>query len=109
MSFDSNPSFSIGELIYLGGRYCPYFEVIGPHEEIGDTGPHHANDPLIEIFGFGVGYPRLERSVDHAVHAPNLLLLWQHRDVVLKGVRNPEILASHVRDALMSVPVLRLG
>lgn len=47
----------------------------------------------------------LERGVDQAVQAPHLLLLGQHGDIVLEGVRNPLTLVPDARDALVRAPV----
>ena len=90
---------------HLGRRHGPDLEVVRSHEQIGDAGAHHANDPVVKILRLGAGDAGLERGVDHAVHAPDLLVLGQHRDVVLERVRHPEPLAPHVRDALMRVPI----
>lgn len=95
-----------GKRDYLGGRYSPDLEVVRPHEQVGNAGPHHANNPLIEVLGFGIGYSSFQGCVDHAVHTIDLFLLGQHRDVVLEGVWNPEIFAADVGNSLVGVPVL---
>lgn len=108
-SLSSNAHYwSIGALKYLGGGHGPDLVVVGTHEEIGDTSSHHANDPLVEVLGLGVGNTSLKSSIDHTVNALNLLLLGKHGDVVLEWVGNPLALATDVRDALVAVPVIFL-
>lgn len=94
---------------YLGGGNGPDLVVVWPHEEVGNTRTHHADDPLIEILGLGVGDTGLDSSIDHAVNALHLLLLGQHGDVVLEGVGDPLFLAANVGDTLVGVPILLLG
>lgn len=94
---------------YLCRRHSPHFVVVRPHEEIGDTLSHVADDPLVEILGLCVGNASLESGVNHAVQALYLLLLGQHGNVVLEGVRDPLLLAAHVGNALVSVPVGLFG
>ena len=48
----------------------------------------------------------LQRSVDEAINALDLILLGHHRDVVLDGVGNPVALVAGVRDALVVIPVI---
>lgn len=93
---------------YLGGGNSPDLVVVGSHEKVGNTSTHHADDPLIEILGLGVGDAGLESSINHAVNALHLLLLGQHGDVVLEGVGNPLLLAANVGDTLVGVPILLL-
>jgi hypothetical protein len=38
-------------MAYLTGWYTPYFEVVWPHEEIGDTLSHIPDDPLVKVLG----------------------------------------------------------
>jgi hypothetical protein len=90
---------------YLCGRHGPHFEVVRPHEQVRDARPHHAQDPLVKILGFGICDSIFERGVDHAVHAFDLFFFGEHGDVVLEGVRDPEVLAADVGDALVLVPV----
>ena len=96
-------------LLYLSRRHSPDFEVVGSHEEVRNTGAHGANDPLVEGGGLGVGDTGLQGSINHAVNAFYLLLFGKHGDVVLERVGYPSVLAADVRDALVGVPVIRLG
>lgn len=50
-----------------------------------------------------------ERGIDHAIDALDLLCLGEHGDVVLEGVRDPEILHPHVGDTLVGVPIVLPG
>jgi hypothetical protein len=95
--------------IYLGGGNGPDLVVVGSHEEVGNTGTHHADNPLIEVLGLGVGNTGLKGSINHAVNALDLLSLGQHGDVVLEGVGNPLLLAANVGDTLVGVPILIPG
>lgn len=95
--------------LYLGGRYSPDLVVVGAHEEVGNTNAHHADNPLIEVLGLGVGHASLQSGIDHAVNAPDLLLLGKHGDVVLERVGNPFALATNVGDTLVGVPIVILG
>lgn len=94
---------------YLGGGHSPDLVVVRAHEDIGDTSTHHADDPLVEVLGLGVGDTSLHGSIDHAINALDLLLLGQHRDVVLEGVGNPFSLAANVGDTLVAEPVIVVG
>jgi hypothetical protein len=94
---------------YLGSRHSPDLEVVGSHEKVGDTGTHHANNPLVEGLGLGAGDTSLKSSVDHAINAPDLLLLGKHGDVVLERIGYPLALAANVGDTLVGVPVILLG
>lgn len=93
---------------YLGGGDSPDLEVVWSHEQIGNTSTHHSNNPLIEVFWLILGCTSNQCSVNHAVNALNLVLRWQHRDVVLEWVWNPEVLASYIRNALVGVPIILL-
>jgi len=89
----------------LGGRHSPHLEVVGSHEEICDTSTHHTDNPLVKVLGLGAGDSGLEGSLDHAIHALDLLLLWQHGNVILERIWDPEVLATNVGDSLMGVPI----
>ena len=95
--------------IYLGGGNGPDLVVVGSHEQVGNTSTHHADNPLIEVLGLGVGDTGLKGGIDHAVNALHLLLLGKHGNVVLEGVGNPLLLAADVGDTLVGEPVLILG
>lgn len=97
-----------GQTHLLGG-HSPDLVVVGSHEEIGDTSTHHADNPLIEVLGLGVGHAVFNSGINHAVNALDLVLLGKHGDVVLEGVGNPEALHADVGDTLVLVPVLILG
>lgn len=94
---------------YLGGGHSPDLVVVRTHEDIGDTSTHHADDPLVEVLGLGVGDTSLQGSVNHAINALDLLLLGQHGDVVLEGVGNPFAQAADVGDTLVAEPVIVVG
>ena len=91
--------------MYPCGGNGPNFVVVRPHEEVCDTGTHHANNPFVKVLRLAVGHASLESGVNHAVHALDLLFLGQHGDVVLERVRDPEVLAADVRDSLVGVPI----
>lgn len=78
IDIDEQEAWDKGKRDYLCGRYSPNLEVVRPHEQVGNSGPHHANNPLIEVLGFGIGYSSFQRCVDHAVHTIDLFLLGQH-------------------------------
>jgi hypothetical protein len=96
-------------LTYACCWYSPDLEVVGPHEDIGNTLAGHAQNPLVKVLWLGVCDTALESRVDQTVHALDLVLLGQHRDVVLERVGHPEALVAHVRDTLVRVPVILLG
>lgn len=100
---------AFGCRIYLGGGNGPDLVVVRSHENVGDTSTHHANDPLIEGLGLGVGDTVLQGSVNHAINGLDLLLLGEHGDVVLEGVGDPFALAADVGDTLVAVPVIVVG
>lgn len=98
-----------GKRSYLGGRNGPDLVVVRTHEDIGDTGTHHAADPLVKVLGLGVGNTALQGRIDHTIDTLDLLLLGQHGDVVLEGVGDPFIVTADVGDTLVTVPVLIAG
>ena len=51
----------------------------------------------------------LQSSIDHAVDTLDLVLLRQDRDIVLERVWHPELLAAHIRNTLVSIPIFGLG
>jgi hypothetical protein len=77
------------EAIYLSCGYSPDLEVVGSHEKVGNSNSHVPHNPLVKILGLRPAHACLDESVDHAVHAPALVLLGQHSDIVLEGVRDP--------------------
>ena len=89
--------------------YCPDFEVVGSHEEIGNTHTHHPHDPFVKVLWLRVGYSCLHCGIDHAIYAIHLLFLGQHGDVVLEWVGDPLVLAADVGHPLMCVPVVFFG
>lgn len=94
---------------YLCGGNSPDLVVVRAHEDVGDVGTHLAHNPLVKVLGLGLGECGLEGSIDQAIHACNLILLGQHRDVVLERVGDPETLVADVRDTLVVEPVVLLG
>lgn len=96
-------------LSYLLGGNGPDLVVVRSHENVGNTLAHHANDPLVEVLGLGVGNTALESRVNDTLDTVDLVLLGEHGDVVLEGVRDPEALVTNVGDTLVGVPVLILG
>lgn len=97
------------EASYLGGRNSPNLVVVRAHENIGNALTAVAENPLVEVLGLGVGDAALEGSVNKAVHAFDLVLLWQHGDVVLEGVGYPKALVTDIGDTLVGEPVTVLG
>jgi hypothetical protein len=94
---------------YLGRGHSPNLVVVRPHEDIGNTLTAYPKNPLVEVFGLGGRDAGVHGSVNEPVNALDLVLLGQHRDVVLEGVRDPKVLVPDVRDALVGVPVIILG
>lgn len=94
---------------YLGGRHRPHLVVVRPHEDVGNTLAARAQNPLVKVLGLGCGDAGGHGGIDEAVNALHLVLLRQHRDVVLEGVGDPLALVPDVRDALVSIPVILLG
>jgi hypothetical protein len=94
---------------YLGGGYSPNLEVVWSHKQIGNTSTHHSNNPLVEVCGLVLCGASYQSSVNHAINAFHLLFGWQHGDVVLEWIWDPEVLASHVRDTFMGIPIILLG
>lgn len=70
---------------------------------------HLSHNPLVEVLGLRLGDCGLQRSIDEALDGRNLVLLGQHRNIVLEWVRDPEALVTDVRDALVVEPVILLG
>jgi hypothetical protein len=94
---------------YLGSGHSPDLEVVGSHEKVGDTGAHHANNPLVKSLGLGAGDTSLKSGIDHAIDALDLLLFGKHGNVVLERVGDPLALAANVGDTLVAVPIILLG
>src|SRR5690606_24656026 len=69
----------------------------------------HPQNPLVKVLGLGSGDLRGHGGIDKTLDALDLVLLGQHRDVILEWVRDPEALVPDVRDALVVVPVILLG
>ncbi len=96
-------------MAYLGGGNGPDLVVVGTHEHVGKTATHGAQNPLVKVLGLASGDASLERGVNEALDGLDLVLLGQHGDVVLEGIRNPLALVADVGDALVSVPIVVLG
>lgn len=84
------------EHAYLGRRDGPDFVVVGTHEDIGNSLTGHSQDPLIEIFGLGIGNAALQSRINEAVNALDLILLGKHGDIVLEGIRDPKALVADI-------------
>ena len=98
----------MAEWNHLRGWHSPHFEVVRPHEEVGDPSSHHPHDPLVEVLGLARCHACLESGVDHTIHALHLLFLGQHGNVVLEWIWHPEILAANVGNPLVCVPIILL-
>lgn len=94
---------------YLCSGNSPDLVVVRAHENVGDVGTHLAHNPLVKVLWLCLGDCGLQGSIDEAIHACYLVLLGQHGDVVLEGVRDPEALVADVRDTLVVEPVVLLG
>lgn len=94
---------------YLGRRHRPHLVVVRPHEDVGNTLAAYPQDPLVKVLGLGGGGAGGQGGIDEPVHALHLVLLGQHRNVVLERIGHPLALVPHVRDALVVVPVILLG
>lgn len=94
---------------HVFGWHGPHFVVVWGHEEIRNTLTVVSQNPLVKVLWLCVGNTSLKRGVDQALHTLDLVILRQHRDVVLKWVWNPEALALDVRHPLVSVPVGLVG
>lgn len=97
--------------MYLCSGNSPYFEVIGAHKDVGKALTDIAYDPFIEVLGLvcGRSHTSFESRIQKSIHALGFLFLGEERNVVLERVRNPLVLVSHVRDALVLEPVVWLG
>ena len=93
---------------YLGGRHSPHLVVVWPHEDVGNTLAACAQNPLVKVLGLGCSDAGGHGGVNETINALDLVLLGQHRDVVLEGVGDPLALVPHVGDALVGVPVVLL-
>ena len=67
-----------------------------------------AHNPLIKVLGLGLGDSSLLRRINQTLNGCNLVLLGQHRDVVLERIRDPETLVADVGDTLVGIPVIVL-
>ena len=95
-------------MAYLGGGHGPDLVVVRSHEDVGYPFTAVPQDPFVEVLGLRGCDAVLQSSVDHAVYALDLVVLGQHGNVILEGVRHPEALVAHVGDALVRVPILLL-
>lgn len=109
VSTPPSPSSPWGMIAYLLGGNGPDLVVVRSHEDVGNSLTHHAHNPLVKVLGLGVGNTALESRVNDTLDAVDLVLLGEHGDVVLEGVRNPEALVANVGDSLVGVPVIILG
>lgn len=103
------PSLSTRAATYLCGGNSPDLVVVRAHENVGDVRTHLAHDPLVKVLWLCLGDCGLQGSIDETIHACNLVLLGQHRDVVLERVGDPEALVADVRNTLVVEPVVFLG
>lgn len=94
---------------YLGGGNGPDLVVVWAHEHVGKPATHGAQNPLVKVLGLASGNTSLERGVNEALDGLDLVLLGQHGNVVLEGVRNPLAPVTDIGDALVSVPIVVLG
>jgi hypothetical protein len=83
-------------MAYIGRRYSPHLVVIRPHEDVCDSLASHAQNPLVKVLGLGVGDAALHGRVDQTIDTHDLVVLGQHRDIVLEGVWHPETLVAHI-------------
>jgi hypothetical protein len=67
--------------------------------------------PFVKVLGLVGGWADagFKCCVNEIVQTLDLFLLGQNSDVILEGVRDPNALVPDVRDALVLVPVVRLG
>lgn len=96
-------------MTYLGGGNSPDLVVVGAHEDVGKVLTHLSQNPLIEVLGLRPGQGVVHGGVNEAVDRCDLVLLWQHRDVVLERVGHPEALVADVGNALVVEPIILLG
>lgn len=96
-------------MTYILGGDGPDLVVVGAHEDVGDVVAHLSHDPLVKVLGLRLCDGALHSSVNETVNGSDLVLLWQHGDVVLEGVWDPEALVADVGDALVIEPVILLG
>jgi hypothetical protein len=90
---------------YLLRRHRPHLEVVWPHEEICNSRAHCAKDVLVKVFRLGIADASFQSSINHALHATDLVFLWQHGNVGLERVGDPEVFAADVGDALVGIPI----
>lgn len=81
---------------YLGSGNSPDFVVVWSHEHIRNALTHHSDNPLIEVGGLCVGGCCMQSCVNHTIDSLDLVLLIQHRNVVLEWVWDPETLVAHI-------------
>lgn len=73
--------------------------------------PNISNIPFVEVAGLVCGSTNtgLQGGIDKAVETFHLLLLGQHGNVILEGIRNPASMVADVGDTLVLVPVGGVG
>jgi hypothetical protein len=67
--------------------------------------------PFVKVLGLvgGRSDAGFKCCVNEIVQTLDLFLFGQNSDVVLEGIRDPNALVADVRDALVLIPVVRLG
>jgi hypothetical protein len=72
VNIDSSHSFSKPVALHHGSGYSPYFEVVGPHEDVSNTRTHDPYNPLIKILGLSLGQSVGNLSLNEASQALDL-------------------------------------
>jgi hypothetical protein len=101
---------AFGNGAYLGRGDGPDFKVVRTHKDLVQALSNVSDVPLIKVARLIRRSPPtgFKSSIDQTTKASSLLLLGKDRNVVLEGIRDPEVLISDIRDALVLVPVVRV-
>lgn len=91
---------------HLGGRDRPDFEVVRSHENVGNSNSHVPNNPFVKILRLCVCNSCFKGGINDSIDAQDLVVLRQHRDVVLEWIGYPVAFISHIRNALMCIPII---
>lgn len=96
---------------YLGRGDGPDFEIVRTHKDLVQALSDISDVPLIKVARLIRRSPPtgFKSSIDQTTKTSGLLFLRKDRNVVLEGVWDPEALVANIRDALVFVPVVRVG
>lgn len=96
-------------MAYLCSWHRPDLVIVWSHEDVCNALTNVSQNPLVKVFWLVACHSCLDCSVDQPLQTLDLVLLWQHGNVVLEWVWHPQSFVADIGDALVSVPVGVVG